>query len=825
MDPAGDATPAWVVRNPFGTEIEDVVVVMTTTDFEGAVDTESVTVSVPARGQTRVPLPESMWRDVMSMYYVEAQLSRNGKAGAQGEGKFTTLTPTGLADQDADYEFRFGINHVHDGHAARAAAMIGAMDARFDFTFPGIFRESGEIDWNFAGRDTGFDEVLAEGLNIHPLIGYNTYHNAPDGAKPTGFHEDWGTWIFTYPLDLEAYRQKVRQWAERYASRVTWVEPWNEPGWMGVNKARREWYDNERYIEILRIVNEEIKRVNPEIQINTGGFANTHDPMDLHKYVLEHGRDYFDVHINHAHGHFNHIRKEVAAIKEMREKNGITDRPLYFNETSTSHIFPTAAMEKHVAGHLVRTAVYLWANGVAGHLWFEIDDIGWIDRDDYNRWGMWTENWEPKAVVPAYNTLTSRIRGARFVERFETVEDQYIYLFERGEAGQDGHEWILSTWRHGQKTADEVFGLRIPEGSQATTYNLVGTRRDVVAEGNVVPLSVNKTPGWMVIRHAPSPPTLEDAMISFTGSIIVDPDDLDGSQLAIRVTNPRDTPQAVSVRTFAPNGTTADHELTLSARGHASVPLSFAGHTAEELKPIDKKNNDTFNTAEYAISYRLGDTGWSGQLVTPFVAARVIEGTRYNRPADFVLDRNEQVKNRFSFMLNSDQLQWKGPDDLSAEFWIDRVGENIRFRVRVTDDTHLQPYHGYDAWKGDSIQIGVAGLGDLKPFVIGAGRTNDGRTRVLNWGRPDGVENIERYMEHHVQPSDRGMDYEIVVPFKKLGLTRNQLFAEGFGVSLAVNDLDIPTDDFEQREGFIMSSSGVADGVRPQLYPLVRFKR
>ncbi|MEM8784084.1 MAG: hypothetical protein AAGE65_14690, partial [Planctomycetota bacterium] len=481
VDPAGDVTPAWVVRNPFGTEIEDVVVAMTTTDFEGAVDTQSVTVSVPARGQTRVPLPESMWRDAMSMYYVEAQLSRNGEAGAQGEGKFTTLTPTGLADQDADYEFRFGINHVHDGHAARAAGLIGAMDARFDFTFPGIFRESGEIDWNFAGRDTGFDEVLAEGLNIHPLIGYNTYHNAPDGAKPTGFHEDWGTWIFTYPLDLEAYRQKVRQWAERYASRVTWVEPWNEPGWMGVNKARREWYDNERYIEILRIVNEEIKRVNPEIQINTGGFANTHDPMGLHDHVLEHGRDYFEVHLNHAHGHFNHIRKEVATIKEMREKNGITDRPLYFNETSTSHIFPTAAMEKHVAGHLVRTAVYLWANGVAGHLWFEIDDIGWIDRDDYNRWGMWTENWEPKAVVPAYNTLTSRIRGARFVERFETVEDQYIYLFERGEAGQDGHEWILSTWRHGQKTADEVFGLRIPEGSQATAYNLVGTRQDVVA--------------------------------------------------------------------------------------------------------------------------------------------------------------------------------------------------------------------------------------------------------------------------------------------------------------------------------------------------------
>ena len=392
------------------------------------------------------------------------------------------MEPTGRAP--ANYQgFQFSLNNALDREkSALAASTIGATSSRIGWNPQWIERERGVYNWNPPEENHDERLVWARKYNLIPqaIMGYNTFWNAPPASKVKGYEAGWHDWLFTYPVDMDAYRDYVRAWMERYGQQVLWVEPWNEPGWFGGVREHPEWFPNEKYLQIQRINFEEARRVNPNIRVMTGGFANSYDPMGLHVEVVEKAHDFYDVETNHAHGEFSNVTRNLREMKAVRERvgDGAQSKPFYWNETAMAVVQDTPGYERRSALHMAKVLPFVWANGAVGHSWFKLyDDAAELDPARVQvgeRWGMWDENWQPKATVVTYNTLTKHLRGKQFARDLAPGDSLYAYAFGNDPARVG--EWTINLWRDGDDRADELRALQIGAGARAYAVDLMGQR-------------------------------------------------------------------------------------------------------------------------------------------------------------------------------------------------------------------------------------------------------------------------------------------------------------------------------------------------------------
>ncbi len=87
-----------------------------------------------------------------------------------------------------------------------------------------------------------------------------------------------------------------------------------------------------------------------------------------------------------------------------------------------------------------------------------------------------------------------------------------------------------------------------------------------------------------------------------------------------------------------------------------------------------------------------------------------------------------------------DDTGWDGPEDFTARIAFAWGADHLYVAAKIDDDRHAQPLYGWDAWKGDSFQIGIDALNENnklgfndRQHEIGFFRTDDGRSVAWRW--------------------------------------------------------------------------------------------
>lgn len=139
-----------------------------------------------------------------------------------------------------------------------------------------------------------------------------------------------------------------------------------------------------------------------------------------------------------------------------------------------------------------------------------------------------------------------------------------------------------------------------------------------------------------------------------------------------------------------------------------------------------------------------------------------------------------------------------GPEDLSASAQVMWDEHALYLAFRVTDDTFLQEQHGFDIWRGDSIQVAVDGLLDGVPGVeqrayddyeFGMALTGQGNVALRFYGPASGGPGIMQDAQVVLGRSGNLTIYEVAIPWTELVPIVPQPGTR-FGLALLVNDSD-----------------------------------
>ena len=149
------------------------------------------------------------------------------------------------------------------------------------------------------------------------------------------------------PADFQDYGDFMAELAERYKGRVSHYQIWNEPN------LAHEWGtapDPEGYVDLLRVGYESVKAVDPDIKVLSAPLAITLErspralvELEYLDQMYQHGAfDYFDIMSANAYGlefpptadpdpEVLNFRR-VELLHEVMERNGDTDKAVWFNE-------------------------------------------------------------------------------------------------------------------------------------------------------------------------------------------------------------------------------------------------------------------------------------------------------------------------------------------------------------------------------------------------------------------------------------------------------------------------------------------------------------
>ncbi len=236
----------------------------------------------------------------------------------------------------------------------RAATMVGAESLRGGSDWRNLQPQPNE--WKWAGEDEVVALAAKYGAQVQYLVAYG---GAPWTKSPETLQliqekkDEKQQW--RYPPRLDAWRNWTRTLAQRYKGKIRYYEIWNEPDIQFFKGTA------EQYFELLKAAYEEIKAVDPNAIVMTGGFASLdhggHN-RKLLELTLREGQPYFDLHAHHRHGMFAQLQKQVDDdLIPLRQKFGVKE-PLYFNETAVGREYER---EYDMAVELPKRLAYVWS--------------------------------------------------------------------------------------------------------------------------------------------------------------------------------------------------------------------------------------------------------------------------------------------------------------------------------------------------------------------------------------------------------------------------------------------------------------------------------
>lgn len=703
---------------------------------------------------------------------------------------FALITPTGLAESYDHRDFRFGVCSHPDWSndpkrwALEADAMrtVGARYLRLGFGMPSLMPKPDTF--LPAKADAILETYRSRGIEQVGSVGYSARWALADPAAAAEKR------YIAFAPRPEAWRDFVSRVFRHFKGRVRFYETWNEVDMPGFAR-----FDEHTYSELAAIAAEELRRIDPDAELMSSGFAAVATARgNFQERVMKEAAGSFSIHCFHGHGPFPWFAEQVdSGLLPMRRRLKL-DMPWYAHETAlTSAGYGEAAQ----AAALWKKLLFSWARGSIGYTWYNLVDKGKDPGNAEHNYGLLTNDFHPKAAYVAYNTLTALFGapGTRFIRQLRT--EPGIWAFEFQPPGA----LLLAAW-------SETFGthnlLLHTDAANAELVGLMGDTVPATQAAGITVLPVTGTP--TVLRLAGAKQAEQAAAALETPQHLFLTPGTSG-KLPLTLRNPGGQRASLAVTLKLPDGLeAAPKQFKADLRPGETVrrELTLTAGTGFR-SPAE-------NPAIIRFEYRLDGLNMRRSLPvdTPYPI-----GPELPAESDFLLNRRDQVHSRFDADPTAVDKLWSSPADLSAAISLAADRTMLRLRAEVTDDIHNQPHRGARLWQGDSIQFYLELPGQQGSWELGLARHDDDTAETFGWRAPAGFDARRAAGALRLTTRRRGTltQYNAEIPLEALGINAAEL-ERGFRFNLLINDNDLGI-----RESWMRLAPGVGNDIRPHAWP------
>jgi len=296
---------------------------------------------------------------------------------------------------DSDFVHRLGFNWLR-AHYVFHWKFIETKDRIYNWEYP--------------------DAVVKTGIDHKLLIMPYLHGDPPEWIKVVaGIPSGYGTkhrWIPDVP---SKWREFVKIAVSRYKSEIPVWEIWNEPDW---------WMSGKTYFDFLKTSYQEIKKIDPSINVVTGGFVvaikNKQYPYRdfIEEFVAQGGVDFCDIYGFHLYGGFKNFLKYSNMLRKDRE------RPVWITEYGIKKSKAPNEYQQLIMS--IKTLLQPMEFGVERFFWFNYTDL--LKETD-GQWGLIDPSGRPRPIVVGLNYLLFRLNGYRFNKTMRDNEKNIVFVF------------------------------------------------------------------------------------------------------------------------------------------------------------------------------------------------------------------------------------------------------------------------------------------------------------------------------------------------------------------------------------------------------------
>lgn len=635
--------------------------------------------------------------------------------------------------------------------------------------------------WNFEISDRFVGDLQKRGLAHNWCLVPIPQWAAPPETRDKGY------WVYSRSQpEKGTYETFAETLAHRYRGKVLFWEMWNEAD---LNHR----FTADSYLEMLKEGYRGIKKGDPDAWVVTTGFASMVHPRAIPGFqqeVLRRGVGFYDIHAYHEHGGFEpYVRIINDRFLPMRRKLGVT-APWFANETAVTS---AGGQERAQALTVFRKIMFAWAKGSVSYVWYNLRNKGNDPMDGEHNYGLLHHDFHPKSGYAVFHAMATLYTGLAFDGELAAGNGRSLFRFK------DAERLVIGSWSEGESG---IFAVRT-DAKRAEQVDIMGNRREVPIRSGVTVLQVESIPSSLVL-HGGSRAELGGELVRFDSGGAVPPGKK--GMLTLTIANPWGEPLKTSAEFLWPDtvrNAPASRAMALKPGETGIWSLTFP--TVPE-----------FRDSRLRVRYEIGE--YAGVLNIPLVSAiQLGAGPAENRAPDFVLNKAEQVFNRYQADPASTGRLWRGPEDLSAKIHLERQEEELHLKIEVTDDVHSQKNSGADVYLGDNIQAAFLFSGQDGSWEIGLTRRDDGTPECWVWTHPSGFDPARTAAAIRLKTERTGTvtRYDARIPFRTLGVEPARL-ESGFRFNLLVND-----DDGEGRDGWISIAPGMGMTKDPGQYPML----
>ena len=673
----------------------------------------------------------------------------------------------------------------------RAAGLCGAKIMRSTIRWRDIQPRADA--WEWARMDEMVALLAEQNIESQVTLGFT-----PEWAT-TGDPEStpWSVWSRKAPR-LEAWSEYVHRFSERYGGRIRFWETWNEPNGSFFQGSVEE------FVDMQKTAYARIKANAPEANVLSPGFAVADRNPDFYRTVVDEAGDAIDILAWHRHGPFPGFAREVDDLIVPLRNRHLDSKPLYFNETALYAPSATRVAERRQAMALVKKLTFSWSRGAIAYNWYKVRDHHPDFKNAWRRYGMFTYDFYPKPVYPAYNTLTAQLRGKRHVRQLDLGDHRRGFVFE------GRNESVVVAWADRPDAVRQV--LLAADASRVNEVDMMGNRRSGTrVDGGRALLRIDTVPHYTVLRNLRGGVRVDRALVKMAAAPVAPPGE--SGRAVVRVFNPLpETTRFTATLSFPAGMELQDVTDAVTIRPGKTGRLTFrfrmpAGDSAVRARQWQAK-----------LHFRSEGGRLDGSLpVAVYQAVPLLRGTTDGAP-DFVLESRSDVVNRFDDDPALKKLHWHGPDDLSARIWLRAAERALHLRVAVSDDRFHQPHKGTETWRGDNLQAAMQVPGQDGYWALMLTRLATGRNDVVVNRRPEGFANPARDVALETSREPGLTLYQVRLPFQAFGLSREDL-EHGIRFNLIAND-----NDGGGRKGWVRIAGGIGSTKDPTQFPHVVLK-
>lgn len=764
---------------------------------------ETMTITLKAEGETSIPIP---LQGELGIGYLDWVLSVNDEA-LKNTASFAYMEPVGPTPFPVGRdEFVFGNsgtrgNKEEVGLKMRAAGLIGVKSMRAGASWNKI--QPKEDVWDWTETDTVYEAAKKQGMELQFLVSYGgalwtkSEATIARGKKAEG--DNWKKIQWRYPPRVEPWRKFVSEVAKRYKGKVQYYEIWNEPD-LPFFKGSAE-----QYFELMKTAYIEIKAVDPDAIVMTGGFGTIKHPHNNPKVldlVLKEGQDYFDYLAYHKHSKFLGLRDEVENYLFPEMKKYGADQPLYINESAASRSFER---EFDHANIYTQKLTYIWSIGAKGYHWFTLSNPKSRGSSAYG-YGMFREGYQPRPGYVAFNTAARMLLYRSYSHELDFGKGRWGYAF-RGKGtftGASDKDWVLCGWKTDAELSNDTFVVEVGDGARATLTDMMGNSRSIPVSDGICFFPNTEDSLYLQIENASVTPKIRGTFIRSLEQQAVAVISRQAKFVNFEIRNPLAKRSSFSLN-FEPEGNfevLASEDIELELNPNEKKILS--------VEIVDSSNADDMDSGVIAMNARIGNSKAAVKCEIPVQVA--ISRGKVSLPEAGDLVNNMDV------LPDTKHLCWQGDGDLSAKAEFSLKGDMLKAVFDVNDDIHLQPHTASKIWQGDCIQFALNSVNGNGHWEIGLAVDNNMNPLTHIWRRPKGLSGFDPGAEFAAEKTESGILYTVLLPLEKLGISRDD-FRSGVRMTFLVSDLD----EGIEREGFIRLSEGIDRDKRIENFPVFVF--